>query len=228
MKIQIIEDDFTIAHALKDELVKWQYEVNIVEDFNNIIDVFQTYQPDLILLDINLPSYNGYHWCQEIRRISNVPIIFISSRSEAMDKVMAIQMGGDGFIEKPFDMNVTLSEIQALLRRTYDFSPRSTVLVVAGASLSIEASKVMFYDKEVVLTFTELQILKTLFYNKNEYVSRNELIEVCWDSEHFIDDNTLAVNMTRLRKKLASIGLVNFIETRKNIGYSVSSEWVKE
>ncbi|EKU50144.1 response regulator transcription factor [Staphylococcus massiliensis] len=221
MKILIVEDDRVIAQALKQALNKWQLEAEIVTNFNHIVDDYVKPDIHLILLDINLPSFNGYYWCQEIRKVSNVPIIFISSRSDSMDKVMAIEMGGDDYIEKPFDMTVTISKIQALLRRTYDFNATSHHLDVQGCKLVVEEGKLYYDDQVIDLTFTELQIVHQLFKNEGQYVSRNKLIETCWESEHFIDDNTLAVNMTRLRKKLKSIGVQDLIQTKKNMGYKV-------
>lgn len=221
MKIMIIEDDMVIANELSDALIKWNYETFIVKNFNRILETFKEAMPEMVLLDINLPTFNGYHWCQEIRRISKVPIIFISSRTDSMDQVMAMQMGGDEYIEKPFDMSVTISKIQALLRRSYDFVTPSTEYTVGEAVLNIEEAKLYHSNDEINLTHTELQILTLLFQNPNQFVSRNAIIERCWESEQFIDDNTLAVNMTRLRKKLSSIGLSDFIETKKNIGYRI-------
>ncbi|TDM02471.1 response regulator transcription factor [Macrococcus carouselicus] len=221
MNILIIEDDSVIAHALKNELSRWQFNPLIIQDFNNILDEFETYEPHLVLMDINLPSFNGYHWCQQIRQTSNVPIIFISSRTDSMDQVMAMQMGADDFIEKPFNMSVTISKIQALLRRTYDFIETKNELGVAGCKLAVDEARMYYRSEHISLTHTELQILAMLFKHKGQFVSRNALIEKCWESEHFIDDNTLAVNMTRLRKKLQSLGLNDFITTKKNIGYAV-------
>lgn len=221
MRILIVEDDETIAQSLQIELEKWQYETKIVDDFNHIIETFEFYAPHIVLLDITLPAFNGYYWCQEIRKQSNVPIVFISSRSDSMDQVMAMQMGGDDFIEKPFNMSVTVSKIQAMLRRSYDFIEVKNELKVNNVLLNMGSAFVKVGDEEISLTNTELQIMTMLFQNKDVYVSRNALIEKCWESEFFIDDNTLAVNMTRLRKKLQKIGLTNFIETKKNVGYRV-------
>jgi len=217
----IVEDDPVIREHLAEALKKWQYEVYIAKNFNDIIDEFNHFKPHIILLDINLPAYNGYHWCQEIRKISQIPIIFISSRNDSMDQVMAMQMGADDYIEKPFDMTVTISKIQAMLRRSYDFVVEDRRLKINGAELISEQAKLMFKEGYIDLTLTELQIMQCLFKANGNFVSRNALIEACWESEHFIDDNTLAVNMTRLRKKLAKIGLNDFIETKKNVGYRV-------
>lgn len=221
MKIFILEDDFVIAESLANELKNWNYEVSIVEQFSNILDDFITYQPDIVLLDINLPTLNGFHWCQEIRKISNVPIIFISSRTDNMDQIMAIQMGGDDFIEKPFNLSLTVAKVQALLRRTYDLAVSNDELTVKGCKLIIDEAKIIYNEEAIQLSLTELQIIKLLFQNEGKFVKRNALIEKCWESENYIDDNTLAVNMTRLRKKLNQIDLKDFIETKKNVGYRV-------
>ncbi|WP_317955524.1 response regulator transcription factor [Staphylococcus haemolyticus] len=222
MKVFIVEDDFVIAESLEQELSKWNYEVIVAKQFDNIIDVFNANQPQLVLLDINLPTFNGYHWCQEIRKTSNVPIMFISPRTDNMDQIMAIQMGGDDFIEKPFNLSLTVTKIQALLRRTYDLAVSNNEITVKDCKLVVDEATLYHEGESVQLSFTELQILNMLFRNEGKYVSRTTLIEKCWESENFIDDNTLAVNMTRLRKKLQSIGVIDLIETKKNVGYKVS------
>lgn len=221
MKVLIVEDDLVIGKMLAEELKKWQLTPIITEDFNEIMSAFNMHSPELVLLDINLPAFNGYHWCQEIRKVSTVPIIFISSRNDSMDQVMAMQMGADDFIEKPFNMTVTITKIQALLRRTYDFTTQVNNLTVNNCELLLESAKLKYNDNTIDLTHTELQIMHSLFLKKGKFVSRNAIIEKCWESEQFIDDNTLAVNMTRLRKKLQTIGLHDFIETKKNVGYRV-------
>ena len=221
MKVLIVEDDLVIGKMLAEELKKWQLEPILIEGFNHVMDAFNTNAPELVLLDINLPAFNGYHWCQEIRKVSTVPIIFISSRNDSMDQVMAMQMGADDFIEKPFNMTVTITKIQALLRRTYDFTTQVNNLTVDDCELLLDVAKLKFNEETIDLTHTELQIMHSLFQNKGKFVSRNALIEKCWESEHFIDDNTLAVNITRLRKKLQKLGLTDFIETKKNVGYRV-------
>lgn len=221
MKILIVEDDLVIAESLASELSNWNYDVKVVENFERIMENFRETEPQLVLLDINLPTLNGFHWCQEMRKESNVPIMFISSRTDNMDQIMAIQMGGDDFIEKPFNLSLTVAKIQALLRRTYDLSVSNDELVVKGCKLILDEAKLVKNDESVQLSLTELQILKMLFQNEGKFVSRTTLIEKCWESENFIDDNTLAVNMTRLRKKLLSINIEDFIETKKNVGYRV-------
>ncbi|RIL72785.1 DNA-binding response regulator [Staphylococcus devriesei] len=221
MKVLIVEDDFVIAESLENELSQWNYDVIVAKQFDNILECFKAHQPQLVLLDINLPTFNGYHWCQEIRKESNVPIIFISSRTDNMDQIMAIQMGGDDFIEKPFNLSLMVAKIQALLRRTYDLAVSHNELTVQGCQLVVDKATLYHNDEAVQLSFTELQILQMLFRNEGKYVTRTSLIEKCWESENFIDDNTLAVNMTRLRKKLQSIGVKDLIETKKNVGYKV-------
>lgn len=223
-KIMIVEDDETIAGILKEELQKWNYEAFAVDDFNRVLDVFKEQSPQLILLDIQLPSFNGYYWCQEIRKISQVPIIFVSSRNENMDIVMAIQMGADDFIAKPFDLTVAIAKTQALLRRTYDFNEADNFLNFNRTVLKPGESKLYYEKREVDLTRTELKILELLFLQKGEYVTREEIMIQLWEDVSFIDDNTLAVNVARLRKKLAQVELTDFIVTKKGIGYALNKE----
>lgn len=171
MKVFIVEDDFIIAESLEQELSKWNYEVIVAKQFDNIIDVFHANQPQLVLLDINLPTFNGYHWCQEIRKTSNVPIMFISSRTDNMDQIMAIQMGGDDFIEKPFNLSLTVTKIQALLRRTYDLAVSNNEVIVKNCKLVVDEATLYHEDESVQLSFTELQILNMLFRNEGKYVT---------------------------------------------------------
>lgn len=217
----IVEDDQTIASILARELEKWSYESVLVDDFTQVMDVFHREMPQLVLLDIQLPAFNGYYWCQEIRKVSQVPIIFISSRSENMDIVMAIQMGADDYIQKPFDLTVTLAKIQALLRRTYDFTEKDNYLRVGEVVLRAGESKLIYKEAEIDLTRNELRTLELLFQHKNDYVSREAIMVHLWEDESFIDDNTLAVTITRLRKKLKNMGLEQLIVTKKGLGYSV-------
>lgn len=221
LKIMIVEDDPTIASILAKELEKWNYTPYLVTDFQNILEQFQVEGPQLVLMDIQLPAFNGYHWCQEIRKVSQVPIIFISSRSENMDIVMAIQMGADDYIQKPFDLTVTLAKIQALLRRTYDFTEKDNYLRVGEVVLRAGESKLIYKEAEIDLTRNELRTLELLFQHKNDYVSREAIMVHLWEDESFIDDNTLAVTITRLRKKLKNMGLEQLIVTKKGLGYSV-------
>lgn len=228
MKILIIEDDFIIANALKKELEKYEYEITLVEDFTEVMETFQKIEPHLVLLDINLPHHNGYYWCSQIRAHSNVPIIFISSLTDKMDQMMAIQMGGDDYLPKPIDLQLTVAKVQALLRRTYDFQmTQSQGLSFHGVQLDRQKAAISYQDKKVSLTYTELQILSCLFEHGEAYAKREEILDYCWQNDQFIDDNTLAVNISRLRKKLKEIGLANFIETKKKVGYRLAKEAVQ-
>lgn len=218
-KIMIIEDDQVISSSLKSHLEKWNYEVKCVEDFNNVMDLFLSFDPELVLLDISLPLFNGYYWCEQIRKVSQIPIIFISSTSENMNIVMAMNMGGDDFINKPFDLNVLTAKIQAILRRTYSFSKEFHVLTYKDVMLNLLDATLTFQDQTLELTKNELKILQLLFEKPETIVSRDEIMNHLWQDHQFVDDNTLSVNVNRLRKKLEDIGLKNFIMTKKGMGY---------
>lgn len=224
MKIMIIEDDLVIASSLQAELLKWQYSAFYVTDFNDVMNTFTQEVPQLVLIDIKLPYFNGYYWCTEIRKISQVPIIFVSSQSERMDIVMAIQMGADDFISKPFDLTVALAKIQALLRRTYDFTGNDVYLSYQQVYLKTNELKVQYQDQEVELTKNEIKILEVLFLQKGAFVSREAIMMKLWENDSFIDDNTLAVNINRLRKKLAEINVTSFIVTKKGFGYGLQKD----
>ncbi len=223
-KILIIEDDETISQNLYDYLKKWNYDVKSVYDFQNVMKDFKEFEPQLVLLDIILPFYNGYHLCQEIRKISNVPIIFLSSASDNMNIVMAVNLGGDDFIAKPFDLNVLLAKIQAMLRRAYSFQGSISILEYGGAIINLSDSSITFNDVKCDLTKNEIKILQVLIQNRGQTVPREDIMKFLWDSESFVDDNTLTVNITRLRKKLEGIGLCNVILTKKGIGYLLYDE----
>lgn len=220
-KILIIEDDEIIAKSIEKELSNWGFISKRITDFQNIIPQFVEFDPQLILLDITLPFFNGYHWCSEIRKLSKVPIVFISSASDNMNIVMAMNMGGDDFIAKPFDLHVLIAKIQAILRRTYDFSTSSNLLEHRGAILNINDNSISYNGEKVELTKNEYKILQTLLENKNKTVSRDNLMIKLWETDNYVEENTLNVNVTRLRKKLESIGLNNFIKTKKGLGYIV-------
>jgi two-component system, OmpR family, response regulator protein BraR/BceR len=220
-KILIVEDDSTIASILKNHLCKWGYEAENVSDFNNIMDEFIKYDPQLVVLDITLPFYNGFHWCMEIRKISKVPIIFASSASDNMNLIMAINMGADDFIAKPFDLNVVVAKIQALVRRAYSFQGQVNILECNGAVLNLGDITLTYKNDKLELSKNEFKILQILLENKSKAVSRDEIMRQLWESESFIDDNTLTVNVTRLRKRLEDIGLKDFIKTKKGIGYLI-------
>lgn len=218
-KILIIEDDLVIAEVLSSRLKEWGYEVLIAKDFAHIMELFYKSSPDLVLLDISLPFYNGYYWCTEIRKVSKVPVMFISSNTSNMDIVMAINMGADDFITKPFDLNVTLAKIQGLLRRSYSFSGQVNILEHKGLILKMEEQTVWYQNSRLDLTKNEYRILQMLMQNIGAVISRDDLMKRLWDDEAFIDDNTLTVNVARLRKKLEDAGLRDLIGTKKGIGY---------
>lgn len=220
-KIFLVEDDETIAKIVKNHLEKWDYEVRIAQKFDRIMAEFADYEPQLVLMDIGLPFYNGYHWCTQIRKVSNVPVVFLSSAADNMNIVMAVTMGADDFIAKPFDMQVLTVKIQAILRRSYDFAGNSSVLEHKGAMLNISEAELSYEGESLELTKNELKILQTLFENKASIVTRDTLMTKLWESDTYVDENTLSVNVNRLRKKLASIGLSDFIITKKGIGYKL-------
>ena len=220
-KILIAEDDPTLAKVMKKHIESWNMNVHCVKNFRNITDEFREYEPHLVLLDIVLPFYNGYHWCTQIRQVSQLPIIFLSSMSDDMNIVMAVSMGGDDFIPKPFTLEVLTAKVQALLRRSYDFAGSASVCEHNGAILNLTDATLMYEEQKVELTKNELRILQTLFENKEKIVSRDALMTKLWENDEYVDENTLSVNVNRLRKKLATIGLEDFIVTKKGIGYRI-------
>lgn len=220
-KILIVEDDLTIAEILKSNLCKWGYEAKRILDFSNVIGEFISYNPQLVVMDITLPFYNGYHWCTEIRKISKVPIIFSSSASDNMNFIMAINMGADDFIVKPFEINIFIVKVQALLRRSYSFQGKMNILESNGAVLNLEDITLTYNNEKLDLSKNEFKILQILLENKGKAVSRDEIMTALWESESYIDDNTLTVNVTRIRKRLEEIGLNDFIKTKKGIGYII-------
>ena len=221
-KILIVEDDAAMGSAMAKQIGSWGHEVRCVRDFQNVMGEFADFDPHLVLLDIGLPFYNGYHWCEEIRRVSSVPVVFISSASDNMNIVMAMNMGADDFIAKPFDMDVLVAKIQALLRRSYDFASSVPVLEHRGAFLNTGDGTLSSGGKDIPLTKNEYRILLCLMENKGKVVSREKLMERLWKTETFIDENTLTVNVNRLRKKLDAAGLENFIVTKVGAGYIVA------
>lgn len=218
-RIFIVEDDETIAKTVKRHLESWDYEVETVSDFSNVFTEFLAFAPQLVLMDIKLPLYNGYHWCQEIRKVSKVPVIFLSSASDNLNIVMAVNMGGDDFIPKPFDLEVLTAKVQAMLRRSYDFLGQGTVIGHRGAILNMTEATLVYQDEKMELTKNELRILQVLMENKEKVVSRDVLMTKLWESDSYVDENTLSVNINRLRKKLSAMGLSDFILTKKGIGY---------
>jgi len=218
--IMIVEDEQKIAQMIEENLIKWGYDVFWVKDFQKVEEEYLSVKPHLVLLDINLPYYDGFYWCEKIRKYSNVPIVFVSSRNEKMDVMMAINMGGDDFIQKPFSMDILVTKINAIVRRTYTYlSPSLDVLKHNDLTLNLKNSTVKFGEQESELTKNEFKILTVLFENKNEIISRDELMRALWEDESFIDDNTLTVNINRLRRKLTDMGVEDYIQTKKGQGY---------
>ncbi len=220
-KIIIVEDDITIARTLKEHLSKWNYNVIYVTDFNDIMEKFKEFDPHIVLMDVMLPFFNGFYWCSEIRKISKVPIMFISSAGDNMNIVMAMNMGGDDFIVKPFDLNVLTAKIGALLRRAYSLQGHINAIEHDGVVLNLNDTTLIYNDNKIELTKNEYKILQLLMGNIGRVVSRDEIMQHLWNSDQFINDNTLTVNMTRLRKKLSESGLDNYIKTKKGLGYLV-------
>lgn len=221
-RILIVEDDSVIAEAIKRHIGAWGCEAHCAGNFENVLSEFVEFDPQLVLMDISLPFFNGYHWCSEIRRISKVPIIFISSASDNMNIVMAVNMGGDDFIAKPFSLDVLTAKVQALLRRAYDFAAPSKLLESGGAVLNISDATLLFEGQKTELTKNEFKILQLLFENKGHIVTRDEIMTRLWESDSFVDENTLTVNITRLRRKLEAMGLFDLIATKKGVGYLVA------
>lgn len=222
-KILIIEDDLIIARSLKKILEEWGYEVRIIEDFKDIMTPFVAFEPHLVLLDISLPYFNGYYWCTTIRALSKVPIVFISSASDNLNIVMAMNMGGDDFVAKPFDSSVLVAKIQALMRRAYSFIGHSHLIQHKEVILNLNDTSLNYKQYKLELTKNDFKIIQTLMENAGKIVSRDDLMTRLWEGDHFIDDNTLTVNITRLRKKLEDIELSDFIVTKKGVGYLIES-----
>lgn len=221
-RILIVEDDEVIAELVKKHLGSWGYQVDCVTDFAHVLEEFARRNPQLVLLDLKLPFYNGFHWCEEIRKISQVPILFLSSAADNMSMVMAMSRGADDFIAKPFDLNVLAAKIQAVLRRTYSFGKATDILEHGGAILNPGSCCISWQGEQMELTRNELRILQILFENAGKAVSRDAIMIKLWENDSFIDDNTLTVNMTRLRKKLEGIGMKDFILTKKGLGYMLA------
>ena len=223
-RLLVVEDDVRIAQEIQKQALAWGMDCRIITDFRNVFEDFVKYEPHIVLMDIRLPFFNGYHWCAEIRRVSRVPIIFISSASDNMNIVMALQMGADDFIAKPFDWDVLMAKIQSLLRRAYDFGLSPRVLEHRGAVLNTEDNTLSYNGQMISLTKNEYQVLYCLMKNKGKAVSRETLMKALWKTEAFVDENALAVNVARLRKKLEANGLEDFISTRFGVGYSIETD----
>ena len=219
-KILIVEDDKTIANAVKKHVETWGYQAYATQNFQNVMEDFAREHPQLVILDITLPFYNGYHWCSEIRKVSKVPILFLSS-ADNMNIIMAMQMGGDDFVAKPFDLTVLTAKIQALLRRSYDFAGQTRIMEHCGVILNLADATLLYEGETLELSKNEYRIILTLLERTGSVVSRETLMEKLWATDSFVDENTLTVNVARLRKRLAGIGLSDFIETRKGLGYMI-------
>ena len=222
-RLLIVEDDRGIAEDVREQAEAWDITARIVTDFHNVMAEFSRFDPHIVLLDISLPFFNGYHWCGEIRRVSNVPVIFISSAADNMNMIMAMNMGADDFIAKPFDGSVLIAKIQALLRRTYDFAPSVPVLEHKGAMLNTGDGSFLYKNEKIPLSKNEYRILLTLMKNKGKTVSRERLMEQLWETDSFVDENTLSVNVNRLRKRLEAAGLEGFITTKFGVGYIIEN-----
>lgn len=220
-KVFLAEDDDSIANAITRRLTDWEFEVRRAEDYRDILSEFEDFAPHIVLLDISLPFYNGFHWCGEIRRVSRCPVMFISSASDNLNVITAMNMGGDDFIAKPFDLSVLIAKIQAILRRTYDFAENIGVIEHKGAVLNTADATLTAFGERIELTKNEYRILETLLENKGKVVSRELLMNKLWETDRFVDENTLSVNIARLRKKLDSAGLPDFITTKVGRGYIV-------
>lgn len=221
-KVLIVEDDVKIREIVLENIKKWGYDGKIADDFGKVMEYFIDYQPHLVLMDINLPAFDGFYWCGKIRELSKVPIIFISSRNSNMDIVMAINMGGDDFVQKPFSLEVLLAKVNALLRRTYSYvDVEANILEHRGVVLNLKDSCVIYQERSLELTKNEFKILYILMKNNGKVVSRDEIMRKLWEDESFVDDNTLTVNINRLRKDLDDLGLVEFIKTKRGQGYII-------
>lgn len=220
-RVLLVEDDLVIAKAMKKQISAWGLEVHCVENFQEVLMEFRQFEPHLVLLDLALPFFNGYHWCTEIRKISSVPVIFVSSASDNMNMVMAMNMGADDFIAKPFDMNVLMAKIQAILRRCYDYQVQIPAYEFHGAMFHPEDASLVYRGEKLSLTKNDCRILQTLLEHRGRIVSRDTLMIKLWETDSFIDENTLTVNIARLRKKLDSVGLTDVILTKKGLGYLI-------
>lgn len=227
-KVFLVEDDKKIAGLLKDYLEKYEYDIQLVKEFDQIFEEFQAFDPHLVILDINLPSFDGFYWCRKIRSVSNCPIIFISARDSGMDQVMAIENGGDDYITKPFNFDVVQAKIKGIMRRIYGeyaISKQADLLEINGLTLHLTTMEISLNMEKVLLTKNEFILLKAFMDHLNQVLSRTYLLEMLWDDEHFVDDNTLSVNITRVRKKLEDIGVNQSIQTVRGAGYKMIDTW---
>lgn len=219
-KIFLVEDDKVIAEEIERHLKFWNYEIKIAEDFQNIFDDFKSFHPDLVLMDVTLPFYNGYHWCKIIRKNSKVPILFISAADENLNLIMAMDLGADDYLTKPFELELLQIKIRALLRRAYEYIDTRNIFY---KDISLDCDKMIISreNKEIELTKNEFKILEILLEKPGKVVNRDEIIDKIWQTDSYIDDNTLTVNVMRLRKKLEDINIFELIKTKKGVGYYV-------
>ena len=224
-RIFLVEDDHTLAALLQKNLEAWGYQVQCADNFQDILPQFTSFQPHLVLLDIMLPFFNGYHWCNQLRQRSNVPIIFLSSASDNMNIVLAMNVGGDDFIEKPFDINVLIAKVQALLRRTYQMTTAASVLEHGGIVLNLNDATLTWQEQKIELTKNEFKILQILMEHRGKIISRDTLMTRLWENDMYVEENTLTVNINRLRKKLNSIGLTDYIKTKTGSGYLIETDY---
>lgn len=221
-KIMIVEDDLTLGSTIKEGLVRWGFTSVIVEEFSDILKEYIQNKPHLVIMDINLPYFDGFYWCQKIREVSKVPILFVSSRDSNMDIVMAVNIGGDDFVTKPFSMDILIAKITALLRRTYSYGEeKNDVIEHRGIIFSIGDGNILFNEEKIELTKNEQRILMLLMRNIGKIISRDRIMKALWDDEVFVNDNTLTVNINRLRNKIGDIGIKDFITTKKGQGYVI-------
>lgn len=220
-KIYVVEDDAVIAGAVVEYITSWGWEARKAEDLTRVMEEFTAFAPHLVLLDIGLPYRNGYHWCAEIRKLSQVPIVFLSSASDNMNIVMAMNMGGDDFLPKPVDLDVMTAKIQAVLRRTYELAGKVPALEHRGVILNLNDTALLWQEERIELTKNEFRILQTLMENKGKIVSRDTLMTRLWQIDCYVEENTLTVNVNRLRKKLDAAGLSDFITTKVGSGYII-------
>lgn len=220
-RVMIVEDDEAMAAAMKKQIESWGNEVRCAEDFRDVLGEFLRFDPHLVVLDITLPQFDGYHWCREIRRVSNVPVVFLSSRADNMNIVMAMHMGGDDFLPKPVDLDVMTAKLNAVLRRAYDMAGKAPILEHRGAVLNLNDTSLTYRGERIELTKNEFRILQTLLENKGRIVSRDTLMTRLWQMDDYVEENTLTVNVARLRKKLSDAGLPDFIATKVGSGYIV-------
>lgn len=220
-EILLVEDDLDLSNVLSSSLNKWEFKVNLIENFDSILKEFIEKKPQLVIMDVNLPYYDGFYWCKKIREVSKVPILFLSSRDSNMDLIMGINNGGDDYITKPFSIEVLITKINALLRRTYDYAGSESIIYYNNVVLDIEKCTFKYGNNTIELTKNEIKILSVLIKNREKVVSRDKLMMSLWNDDEFVSDNTLTVNITRLRNKIKEIGLDDFIKTKKGIGYMV-------